>query len=218
MRQDRPDDALQVGAGGKAVQPDTVGDARRGAQHVRSHRGELDRRGAETTPRRRELRGHQREIVEWAAVVELFAMFPAGEDGAQRRDIIRHARGGGDPRRAEAAFVVRLDLAAEAEGEAAVGRAVQVPGLVRHHHRAAGEGDHHRGGEFDALGGEGGECQRHEGIVAELVGLEGIEAVLFGGAGKGAAVCPLGDGQDGGHFHVSVIGGRGPDRWRRAAW
>src|SRR6185437_15158548 len=93
LRQDRPDHAFEIDAGGEGVQPDAVGDARGHAQHVRSDRGELDRRDAEAGPWRRELRRHQREIVEFATVLELLAVFPAGEYGAQGLGVFAHAGG-----------------------------------------------------------------------------------------------------------------------------
>lgn len=82
MLQDRLHHGFEIGARGETMQAHTVGHPCRRAQHQGTDRGELNRGNAEAAARRRELRRHQCERVERAAMVELFAIFPAAEDGA----------------------------------------------------------------------------------------------------------------------------------------
>ena len=69
---------------------------------------------------------------------------------------------------------------AQAEVEAAVGVALEVPGRVRERHRAAGERDRDAGAELDPLGVLGRDEQRVEGVVA---GLGRPDAVIAGSLG-----------------------------------
>ncbi len=63
---------------------------------------------------------------------------------------------------------MRPDLRAEADDEAATGRAGEVPADIGDRHRRAREGDRDAGVEFDALGRSPGDRERQERIVLVL--------------------------------------------------
>ena len=86
----------------------------------------------------------------FAPVVERHVGEPAAPDRPQGLDILTHPGRRRAPGHREAAFVVALDLAAEAEDEAALGGPLQVPAHIGDRHGAAEKGDGDAGGEFHA--------------------------------------------------------------------
>ena len=82
--------------------------------------------------------------------------------------------------------IVRADLRAEAQHEAAFGGGVEVVADLREHHWRAGEGDGNAGDEVHLRGVLGCERQRQEGVVRGLRRLNAAVAHLFELPGLGA--------------------------------
>ena len=115
-----------------------------------------------------EERGHQRVRVEIATERQGSAVLPRVPDGPNGQDHLAHTRGRMAPFLAEPLGDVRLDLAAEAEHEAALGVRLEVPTDVGQRHRVAGECHRNRGADLQRLGVFRCEQQRKERIVARL--------------------------------------------------
>src|SRR4029453_10694425 len=98
----------------------------------------------------------------------LGAVLPRVPDGAHRLDVLAHARHGRAPTDGEALLVVLAHLAAEAEHEASLGEALQIPGDLRDDHRGAWKGDRHGRTEPELGGVLGGDGERQEGIAGRL--------------------------------------------------
>ena len=101
-----------------------------------------------------------------------------------------------------------LDLRAEPEHEAAAGEALEVPGDLRRHERAAREGDRDARAELQALGVLGDDHQREEGVMAGLRGDDGIVAGVFDAAGGVADGVDGGSDEGGLDFHLGAPFGR----------
>jgi len=162
---------VEIAARAQGVQAHPVADLAGDAQHRGTDRSNHDRHRRQPGRLRREIRGHQAEPVVVAAVVQLFTGCPAMPDRPQRADVIAQPGRRRAPGNPEAALVVALDLAAEAQHESAVGVGLQVPGLARHHRRAAREGDGNRRRQLDPLGRERSKGKRRKNVMPELDGL-----------------------------------------------
>ena len=141
--------------------------------HQLADAGEEDARhpeAVEVARRRREERRHQRVRVELAAELQRRPGEPRVPDRPDGEDQLAHPRRRVAPRHREALRDVRLDLAAEAEDEAALGERLQVPRQVGERHRVAGEGDGDRRAQLELRRVLGGEQQRQERVVARLGG------------------------------------------------
>ena len=145
-------DLAEVALGGEAVAQEAVAHLAGHLGHQLADAGQEDLGVAVRVRARVEERGHQGVRVEVALEVELGAVVPRRPDGADGQDHLPHAGGGLRPRHREALRDVRLDLAAEAEDEAAAGRGLQVPGDLGQVHRVAGEGHGDAGAQLDPLG------------------------------------------------------------------
>ena len=126
-----------------------------------------------------------------SAVVEPLPGFPAPPDRAQRADIVAQPRRRRAPRDPKAALIVTFHLAAETQDKAAVRVCVQIPGLARDHGRTARKGHGDRGRQLDPAGGERGEGERRERVVAELDRRQRVEPSGLGGGGKRPGLAPL---------------------------
>ncbi len=167
---------VEITARAQRVQAHPVADLACEAQHRRPDRGDRHRHRCQPGRFRREIRGHQAELVMLALIVEPLAGFPAPPHRAQRADVVAQPRRGRAPWNTKASLVVAFDLAAEAENEPPVGIRVKIPGLARHNRRAAWKGDGDRRRQLDPAGGERGEGERRERLVAELDGRHRVEA------------------------------------------
>ncbi len=125
-----------------------------------------------------EERRHHVEGVEAAVERELGPVLPAVPDGADRLDGLRHLGPGRLELHGEAPLVVRLDLGAQAEGEAPARGLLQVPRDVSGDHRAPRERGRDVRAELDARGHGG----RHgQGQVGVVLGLRRPETVVAHG-------------------------------------
>src|SRR5207247_878209 len=113
-------DLAHVPLGREAVQQDPVGDLARDLGHALADGGEEHLRDAVRVGTGVEERRHEGVPVELAAEVELLAFVPARPDGAHREDELAHPLRRVRPRHREPLLDVRLDLAAEAQDEAAL--------------------------------------------------------------------------------------------------
>ena len=147
------DDLAHVLVRHEAVGVDAIGDVAGGAGHARPHAGEHDLGRGILDGAGVEVGVDEGELVVLGDVVGLLAGLEGVPDGLERADVVLHARGGGHPGDAEAALVVALHLAAEAEGEAALAQLLDVPRLHGEHHGHAGEGDGDGGGDLQPLRG-----------------------------------------------------------------
>ncbi len=166
---------FEIAARAQRMQPHPVAHFAGDPQHRLADRGDRDRHHRQPGRLRREIRGHQGELVMLAPVIELAAGLPTTPHRTQRPDVVAQPRCGRAPRDAEAALVVAFDLAAETQHEAPVGVGVQVPGLARHHRRTARERDGDRRRQLDALGRERGKGERRKDVVPELDGHQRVE-------------------------------------------
>ncbi len=177
------DHVFHVTAGAEPVQADAVGEFAGQAQGMLADRGEGDRHHFLARRGRHEIGRHQGEGVVLAAEVEFLARLPVGPDRTQGLDVFAQARGRRGPGHAEAAFVVRPDLRADAQHEAAAGGVLQVPAGVGDDHRAAREGDGDRGAQLDPIGVHRGDGMGKERVVLVLHRQQPVIAGLFGGDG-----------------------------------
>jgi hypothetical protein len=76
-----------------------------------------------------------------------------------------------------------LNLGPQAQQEASAGEALEVPGDLGRHHRAAGKGDGHIGTQVDPLRVLGGDHEWKEWIVASFGHHKSAEAEGFEAAG-----------------------------------
>ena len=159
---------LQVGPGAEGVEPHPVGHPTRRSQHAGPDGGQGDGRGRTVEGLGGEVRGHEGELVVLPLEVEGLPLGPGSPDGPDGLHVLLDAGSRGRPGHAEAPFVVAPDLGAEPELEASARCLLQIPAEVGHDHGAAGEGDGHPGGQFEAAGGHGGDAQGQERIVAVL--------------------------------------------------
>src|SRR2546425_11689087 len=129
----------------------------------------LDRRGFEEGR-------HEIEAKELTATVQLRTVLPAFPDRPQRENDLAQPRARRLELHGEASLVVALDLRAEAEQEAALGRLLEIPRDVRGDHRAARKRHRDGGAELDAARGGGGHREGQERIVLGLGGPQAVEA------------------------------------------
>ncbi len=133
----------------------------------------------------REVRRHQGEGIVLADEGQILAALrPALPDGVQGLDIFLQARRRRAPRHGEAAFVVALHLAAEAEHESPARCGLQIPRRLRHHHRAARKGNGDAGRQLDALCRGGCNGQRQERLVRIFLRDDAVIACILDLPGK----------------------------------
>src|SRR5690348_9114772 len=97
---------------------------------------------------------------------------------------------------------------------------MQVPGLARHHRRAAWEGNGDRRGELDALGRKRSNGERRKDVVPELDRHQRVEAGGFSRGGKRACFAPSPHRQhrEDAHAGYTPAAARGPPPALRPAF
>ena len=136
--------------------------------HLRPEATDQDPRHAEGVGARVERGRHQRVGGELAAEVELLPGLPAPQHRVRGLHDLPHAGDRTCELGAVALLDVRPDLAAEPQPEAPLREQLEVVGLVREVHGAAGERDGHVGHEVEVGAAARREDQRHEDVVRAL--------------------------------------------------
>ena len=178
---------------------------RRDLEHRRADGGEADARRRRVVGLGHEVRRHQGEAVVLALVVELAVALPRRPDRAHRLDVFAHARRRRRPRHREALLVVRPDLRAEPQREAAAGAGGEIPADVGRDHRRAREGDRHAGVQLDLLRRDAGNGEREERIVPVLLRADAGIAVGLDLLRGRADLAKILLGQRGEDAHASAI-------------
>ncbi|MNZ65834.1 hypothetical protein D3C78_840350 [compost metagenome] len=150
----RRDDFAQVanrGVGGVGM--DAIGLLADQLEHLRAYRAEHegDIRRVDGTGIEEWLQAG--EAVVLADIVQRLPGTEAVEDGAHRLQVLAHPGGGRQPARRIAILDVLLDLRAQAQFETPPRHLLQIPACQRDIHRAAREGNQHRGADLDPPGG-----------------------------------------------------------------
>ena len=122
-------------------------------------------------------------VVEPAREVHRMVALERPEDVAQCLDELPQPGDGRLPRHREAPRDVRLYLGGEAEGEATVTGALEVPRLHRHAHRVASKCKDYVGPEQDTVRARRGGGEGKGGVGDDLAGPHTGEADPLGGAG-----------------------------------
>ena len=211
------DDLVHVATRAEAVEADAVADLAGHAQHRGPDGGEGHRHHGLAGGSRSEVGRHQRERVVLPAEVERLARLPAPPDGAQGSHVLPQPGRRRAPRDAEPLLVVRAHLRAEPEHEPPARGDLQVPGRVRHGHRAARERDRDAGAERHPRGAHGRHAERQEGVVPVLGGDQAVEPGRLCGAGRCRDLGEVLLGQDRQQSHGAAVRGstcrRPPAAW-----
>src|SRR5499433_240867 len=170
------DDLAEILGAIERMHVHAVAELARDAAHVGIDRGDHDGDLRMLDGSRVEERRHDVEGVELPLEVQFGAVLPAVPDGPDGPHRLRHL----GPRRlelyGEATLVVRLDLAAEPQDEAAPRGLLEIPRDHGRDHGAPREDGGDVGAELDARGHRGSHGQGEEGIVLRLRRPEGVVA------------------------------------------
>src|SRR3970282_1491011 len=148
----RTDDLAEVLGAVEGVDVQSVADLARHLGHVRVDGRDVDGDARVLDGPRVEEGRHEVEAVGLPAKIEPRARLPALPDRAERQHHFAQAWARRLPRDREAPQVVRLDLGAQAEDEAAARDLLEIPGRVGEDHRATGKGDGDGRAQLDAPG------------------------------------------------------------------